>query len=121
MITSNRANRPRGRRCVLYLTYLVTDYDRESRRSELALQDFSQSLPEARRRWRHLDPGGLHGRDLGLGIALAARDDGPGVPHSASGRRGAAGNKTDHRLFTAALGLGRLRFFGVDENGNAVL
>src|SRR3954469_1755901 len=98
----------------LYLAYLVTDYDRERRRNELALQNFSQRLPKPRRRWRDLDARGLHGGDLGFRIALTARNDGPGVPHPPSRWGRASGDEPDHRLLAATLGL-------VDEELRGVL
>src|SRR5437588_277342 len=87
------------------LPYLVTDYDRESGKNELALQNFCQGLTEPRRRWRYRDAGRFHRGNLRFGVALAAGNDGAGVAHAAAGRRGAPGNEADHWLLAAALGL----------------
>src|SRR5829696_9311983 len=71
----------------------------------LILKHFNQGLAKAGRRGRHLDAGGLHGGGLVLGPALAAGDDGAGVPHAAAGRSGAPGDEADHRLLAAPLRL----------------
>src|SRR5262245_38715694 len=88
---------------------------------ELPPQYLDQGLAEPRGRRRHLDPGGLHGGDLGFGIALAARDDGAGMPHAPAGRRGASGDETHHRLLAAALGLVDQELSGVLLGGTADL
>src|SRR5580693_1436511 len=61
-------------------------------------------MAEPRRRRRDLDAGRLHGGDLGIGAALAAGDDRPGMTHAPTRRRGASGDEADHRLLAAALG-----------------
>ncbi|KIU01738.1 hypothetical protein QU38_00075, partial [Staphylococcus aureus] len=47
----------------------------------------------------------FHLGDLFLGAALAARDDGTGMAHTAARRRRAARDEAGHRLLAAALGL----------------
>src|SRR5262245_45888862 len=72
---------------------------------KLALQDLDQRLADPGRRWRNLDSRRFHRSNFGLGVALAARDNGAGMAHAAAGRRGPAGNKPDHRPLAAAFGL----------------
>ena len=56
-----------------------------------------------------VDPGRLHRRHLLRRRALAAGDDGAGVAHAASRRRGAAGDEADDRLLEVGLdALGRV-------------
>src|SRR6185437_8991025 len=78
-------------------------YSRPARRS--AFDRFYQRRAEPCRRWRNLDAGGFHRRDLVFGAALAAGDDGTGMAHGAAGRRGTPGDEAGHRLAPAALGL----------------
>src|SRR5882672_3479762 len=53
--------------------------------------------------FRRLDPAFLHHCELFLRRALAAGDDGTGVAHALAGRRGDAGNETDHGFFHVGL------------------
>ncbi len=50
---------------------------------------------------------------LSDGFAGAAGDDGAGVAHAASGRRGLAGDEADHRLLHVGLDVGRGGLLGV--------
>src|SRR5688572_877879 len=70
------------------------------------VQQFHQRAAETRRRGRDLDARCLHRGDLVLRAALAAGDDGAGVAHAATRRRGAAGDESDNRLRAALLRLG---------------
>src|SRR3954468_10779977 len=74
-------------------------------RSESAFQKLHQRLSDPSRRRGYLDSSRFHCRNFGLGVALAARDDGAGMTHTAARRRGAAGDEADHRLFATPLGL----------------
>src|SRR5579884_1371785 len=69
------------------------------RRSGLAAQHFLHRRPDRRGRWGNNDAGALQRRDLVGGAALAAGDDRAGMTHAPPGRRGAAGNEADDRLF----------------------
>ena len=66
------------------------------------------------------DAGGFHGFDLRFRVALAARDDGAGVAHTAARRGGAAGDEARGGLPAALLALGGEElgglFFGRSAN-----
>src|SRR6266404_1372806 len=64
----------------------------------LTLQHPQHGAAQAGRRIRHGDSRRSHRLDLVLGPALAAGDNGPGMSHAPSRRRGAAGDETHHRL-----------------------
>src|SRR5688500_18123107 len=67
-------------------------------RGVLALEKLGQGA--AQLRWARGDANSsrLHRRDLVLGAALAAGDDGAGMAHAATGRGGAAGDEADGGL-----------------------
>src|SRR3954468_1576219 len=65
-------------------------------------QQFLQRLAQLRWAWGDGNSSSLHRRDLAFGIALAARDDRPGVTHAAAGRRGPAGDEPNHGLAATA-------------------
>src|ERR1700704_6660632 len=84
-------------------------------------QQLNQRLAQPRRRRRDLDAGRLHGGDLGFRVALAARDDGAGMPHAPPGRGGAGGDEADHRFLAPAPGLVLEELGGVFLGGAADL
>src|SRR6185437_9214274 len=73
--------------------------------TESRFQYFNQRFTDAGRRWRYPDSRRFHSRNFGLGVAFAAGNDGAGMAHAAARRRRAPGDKADHRLLAAALGL----------------
>jgi len=72
----------------------------------------SQGVAQTRRRWCDLDASGFHGRNFAFRITPAAGNDGTGMTHAAAGRRGAAGNESDHGLLAATFG-----FIGKELSG----
>src|SRR5450755_3928651 len=98
------------------LPYLRQMFSAKRPKNELGLQFFDKSFAEPRWRRRDRDSGGFHRRGLGTCIALASGNDRAGMAHAAAGRRGDAGDESNHRLLAAALGfiLDELRsvFFG---------
>src|ERR1700722_6603184 len=82
-------------------------------KNESGFQYFSKRMAEPSRRRRNLDAGRLHGGDLGVSAALAAGDNGAGMAHATPWRRGAPGDKADHRLLAAALGFVLQKLRGV--------
>src|SRR5829696_6125029 len=68
-----------------------------------SLQQLGEGLAHLGGRRRHRDTGGLEGRDLGLGVALATRDDRAGVAHALARRRGDAGDERRDRLLDVVL------------------
>src|SRR5687768_4592968 len=70
-----------------------------------AAQKLGEGGAELRWAWGDANSSLLHRRDLVLGPALAARDDGAGMAHAAARRRGAAGDEADGRLAAAGPGL----------------
>src|SRR5947209_18708197 len=71
-----------------------------------------QRASQLRWAWGHRDSSRLHRRDLARRIALAARDDCPGVAHPPPGRRGPAGDEAYDRFATPAF-----RFVGEKLRG----
>src|ERR1044072_899405 len=71
----------------------------------VGVQKRRQRTPKLRWARRAPASSGLHRRDLVLGAALAAGDDGAGMAHPPPPRRGAAGDEADHRLRTPLLRL----------------
>src|SRR5436305_5323036 len=74
-----------------------------------------QCVAQTRRRWRDLNAGGFHGRNLAFCIAPAAGDDGAGMAHAAARRRGATGNEPYRGLFTAAFGFVGKKLRGISS------
>src|SRR5260370_42597563 len=92
---------------------------RKQPKNELGLKFFGKGMSEPRRRRRDCDSGRFHGRGFGTGVALAAGDDRAGMAHAAAGRRGDAGDESDHRLLAAAFGLIDQELGGVFLGGTA--
>src|SRR5215204_3233073 len=88
-----------------FVLYVETDYDRESGNNELSLQNFGQRPAKPGWRRRYFNTGGFHSGNLGLGVALAAGNDRPGMAHAAAGWRRSPGDKSHYRLLAAALDL----------------
>ena len=63
-----------------------------------------------------MDACGGHRGVFVFGGALASADDGAGVAHAAAGRRGLAGDETDHRFFYVGFNPLGGGFFGVAAN-----
>src|SRR5215471_12706756 len=61
----------------------------------LVLESSRDGRADVRGRLDHVDARRLHRPHLFRGGALAARDDGPRVPHAAPGRGGLAGDEAD--------------------------
>src|SRR3990172_11873255 len=76
--------------------------NRTKRRSALT-DDRLQQLAHLGRIAGHLDPARLHHGQLLLRGALAAGNDGAGMAHAFSGRRGDAGDESDDGLFHVVL------------------
>src|SRR5690606_37721224 len=78
-----------------------------------AVENLCERGPEGRRAVRDGDAGGAHGFQLVLGLALAAGDDGPRVPHAPPGRSRDACDEARHRLLAALSGLALDELSGV--------
>src|SRR5262249_36166762 len=68
-------------------------------------------LADLRRAFNHSDTGITHRRHLFLRGSLPSADDGAGMPHATSRRRGLPGDEPDHGLRDALLDIARRFFF----------
>src|SRR5690242_7320612 len=66
--------------------------------ADFALKGSRHGFADQRGTFRHANACGFKSRNFISGRTLAAGDDGAGMAHAASWRRGATGNKTDNRF-----------------------